>query len=80
MVMLYTCEACKRGEHKKCEKGNPAPPGYFGGSLCNCHHMDHSGGYKGLWKRTEKFLKQMDDYRKKSETSEIQKIVNSHTY
>ena len=36
MVYLYTCAACQRGEHEKCERGHPAPPGVIGGSSCIC--------------------------------------------
>lgn len=37
MVRLYLCEACRSDNHKKCERGHPAPPGHYGGSKCMCH-------------------------------------------
>jgi predicted Fe-S protein YdhL (DUF1289 family) len=37
MAYLYTCSACERGEHGKCELSTPpSPPGSFGGSICRC--------------------------------------------
>lgn len=36
MVMLYTCQACKDGNHGECEGGHPAPEGNYGGSMCRC--------------------------------------------
>jgi hypothetical protein len=78
--MLYTCQACKQGRHHKCEKGTPAAKGAFGGSLCQCHHIDHSGGIEGASKRINKFLKEVDNYRKYCETPKVQKDINKHTY
>ena len=42
MVYLYICSACERGDHTHCEKGQPAPPGVFGGSKCKCLHEAHN--------------------------------------
>lgn len=36
MVKLYTCEPCERGEHDKCEIGQSAPDGQYGGTKCMC--------------------------------------------
>ncbi len=36
MVKLYTCGFCERGEHDKCEIGQPAPEGQYGGTKCMC--------------------------------------------
>jgi len=36
MVYLRPCTACRLGQHSHCEGSRPAPPGYFGGSACNC--------------------------------------------
>lgn len=41
MVFLYLCSACERGDHANCEKGNPAPPGVYGGSKCKCFDASH---------------------------------------
>lgn len=36
MVYLYTCQACLDDNHAKCEIGQRAPKGVFGGSHCRC--------------------------------------------
>ena len=41
MVYLYLCESCKKGDHKNCTKGHPAPEGVYGGSKCKCFDLAH---------------------------------------
>lgn len=36
MVKLYTCDPCERGDHDKCEIGQSAPEGQYGGTKCMC--------------------------------------------
>lgn len=35
-MRLYTCDACRQGEHGSCDMVTPAPPGHYGGSMCKC--------------------------------------------
>lgn len=35
-MLLYTCEACRRGFHDQCSGERPPPKGMIGGSKCDC--------------------------------------------
>jgi len=49
-MYAYTCGACQMGNHERCEKGHPAPPGVFGGSRCICRC---NGRSKEQWMKDE---------------------------
>jgi hypothetical protein len=57
MVQITTFPECINGNHDKCPRQHTAPPGHYGGSMCNCscHNkkkaeivvgkpIDHNGG------------------------------------
>jgi len=68
MVYLYLCAACQMNNHGHCEIGHPAPPGHYGGSLCQCgcrgnpKWNDPKTIHKELWDTINK----LGDFEKKS--------------
>ena len=62
MVYLYLCDACLRGDHENCSKGNPAPKGVYGGSKCKCFDLSHN--YKPTemeWEHEKRRTKELQD-------------------
>lgn len=50
MVMLYTCNACEKGDHVHCERSHVVK-GHIGGRTCRCGCHGRS---KEQWKDEEK--------------------------
>ncbi len=73
MVYLYYCKACENGNHKKCELGHPAPKGNYGGSKCRCPCSGDPlyNDPERIRKDTEKFLRQLDKFEKKSRKANL---------
>lgn len=59
MVTLLVMPECKRGDHAECSGGESAPPGEFGGVICDCPcHLPEDA----LWRWAER-SRAPNDYR-----------------